>query len=165
MAAESKLSSRPSRFCPSRCTCSTGGIPSNRKGEVEPASLSFLKPVALPKDSADLDRRKALAEWIVDPENPLTARVVVNRIWQWHFGTGLVATANDFGNLGVEPSHPELLDWLAANVHCSRAGQSKICIGGLCSPRRTDRGTPFMPPVLRKRRGLPFALAVSRAAD
>lgn len=90
------------------------GDPEQPKGEVEPASLSFLKPVALPKDSADLDRRKALAEWIVDPENPLTARVVVNRIWQWHFGTGLVATANDFGNLGVEPSHPELLDWLAA---------------------------------------------------
>lgn len=90
------------------------GDPEQKQDEVEPASLSFLNPVQLPKDAADIDRRKKLAEWIVDPENPLTARVIVNRIWQWHFGTGLVATANDFGNLGVEPSHPQLLDWLAA---------------------------------------------------
>ncbi len=58
-------------------------------------------------------RRAALAKWIADPKNPLTARVMVNRVWQYHFGQGLARNANNFGKMGKKPSHPELLDWLA----------------------------------------------------
>ena len=59
-------------------------------------------------------RRLALAQWIASPENPLTVRVIVNRIWQHHFGRGIVATPNDFGKIGKRPTHPELLDWLGS---------------------------------------------------
>lgn len=74
--------------------------------------------VLLPDDAPEWDDRTpaprlALAKWITDPANPLTARVMVNRIWEHHFGAGIVASANDFGRMGSRPSHPELLDWLA----------------------------------------------------
>jgi len=77
-----------------------------------PTVLGDLLPTIAPT-ATSTGRRSALAQWIVRPENPLTARVYVNRIWQQHFGRGLVATPSDFGRLGEAPSHPELLDWLA----------------------------------------------------
>ena len=70
--------------------------------------------IRLTRDTAEQERRRTLAEWIASPENPLTARVMANRIWQGHFGTGLVDTPSDFGRNGTKPTHPELLDWLAS---------------------------------------------------
>lgn len=78
-----------------------------------PAAVKGLPPVDLPADSLEADRRRAFAEWVIHPDNPLTWRVIVNRIWQHHFGDGLVRTPNDFGFNGERPTHPELLDWLA----------------------------------------------------
>ncbi|NOY01067.1 MAG: DUF1553 domain-containing protein [Verrucomicrobia bacterium] len=89
------------------------GDPEQPKEELAPASISSLGKIKLPKGATDTQRRFALAEWITNVENPLTVRVMVNRIWQGHFGIGLVETSNDFGRAGVKPSHPGLLDWLA----------------------------------------------------
>jgi hypothetical protein len=90
-----------------------------RKGdEIKPGFLSAFDDrfaeIAAPKDGRTTGRRTALANWIADPKNPLTARVIVNRVWQQHFGRGIVATPGDFGSQGDKPTHPELLDWLAA---------------------------------------------------
>ena len=73
-------------------------------------------PTAIPPaDCHTSGRRRALAEWLGSPENPLTARVIVNRIWHHHFGRGIVATLDNFGRMGETPTHPELLDWLAVD--------------------------------------------------
>ena len=89
------------------------GDPEQPGEEVVPAVLSALGDLKLPNDAPEQQRRRALADWIASPQNPLTARVMVNRIWQGHFGTGLVETPSDFGLNGTKPSHPDLLDWLA----------------------------------------------------
>lgn len=80
---------------------------------VSPGFLRVLSHVAGPEyPECEPRRRTALADWITSPANPLTTRVIVNRIWKQHFGRGLVRSVNDFGTLGGEPTHPELLDWL-----------------------------------------------------
>jgi hypothetical protein len=96
-------------------------IPGKRKPEeIAPGVLSVLNPAPLEilQPSTSLNstgRRTALAQWLTRPDNPLTPRVMVNRLWQYHFGKGLVESASDLGRLGQPPSHPELLDNLAAD--------------------------------------------------
>ncbi len=95
----------------------TGGDPFSPAAKVEPGGLSVLGSIGNRQSAIGSDiegRRLALANWIVAPENPLTARVMVNRIWQWHFGQALAGNPNNFGATGKKPTHPELLDWLAA---------------------------------------------------
>ncbi|MEX2215660.1 MAG: PSD1 and planctomycete cytochrome C domain-containing protein [Phycisphaeraceae bacterium] len=93
-----------------------GGALESPLNVVEPGVMSALGDF-LPKDwkmpLGPQGRRLALAQWIAHKDNPLTARVIVNRVWQMHFGTGLVATPSQFGKMGRRPTHPELLDWLA----------------------------------------------------
>ena len=89
------------------------GNPMQRSDIVEPDVPSVLGSLDLPSDTPERDRRVALARHITNPDHPLMARVIANRIWQHHFGTGLVDTPSDFGSLGERPSHPRLLDWLA----------------------------------------------------
>lgn len=88
------------------------GDPSNLGPEVPRRFLQLFGGQELPKDAKGSGRAE-LAQWLTEPTNPLTARVMVNRIWQHHFGKGLVTTPNDFGTRGAAPTHPELLDFLA----------------------------------------------------
>ncbi|MBY0522039.1 MAG: DUF1553 domain-containing protein [Gemmataceae bacterium] len=97
-----------------------GGDPQKKGAAVTPASLSVLAGLPsryeLPATASETDRRLALAKWIIGADNPLTPRVLANRLWHYHFGTGIVDTPSDFGWMGSRPSHPELLDWLARQV-------------------------------------------------
>jgi len=95
------------------------GSPHSPSDEVDPAFPGLFDPhqpsLADAKSTTDQSagRRRVLADWIASPENRLTARVMVNRIWQFHFGRGIVRSSNNFGQLGTPPTHPELLDYLA----------------------------------------------------
>lgn len=98
-----------------------GGNPLKKGKTVVPASLSVLKEIEpasyiLPGKTSESERRLAFANWIVHEDNPVTPRVLANRIWHYHFGTGIVDTPNDFGYMGGRPSHPELLDLLAIKL-------------------------------------------------
>ncbi len=92
------------------------GEPTAQREQVNPGTVAALGKLPISEASPEQQRRVALAEWIVSRNNPLTARVIVNRLWQFHFGKGLVATPSDLGKAGVAPTHPELLDWLAMQL-------------------------------------------------
>lgn len=102
------------------------GLAANKGEEVSAAVPVVLtrQPLPFPKPDKTSLRRRTLAEWIGSPENPLTWRVMVNRVWQHHFGAGLVITPSNFGFSGAKPTHPELLDWLAGQF-ISNGGKLK----------------------------------------
>lgn len=101
-----------------------GGDPFSPTIAVKPAALSVVENLGGPSGPKYLSsvaesvtgRRRALADWITHPRNPLTARVIANRVWQWHFGQAIAGNPNNFGATGKKPTHPELLDWLAASL-------------------------------------------------
>lgn len=116
-----------------------------------PGALSAVNPLparfAVGSDDPEGARRHALADWITDPRNPLTWRSIVNRVWQYHFGRGLVETPNDFGRMGAQPSHPELLDWLA--VEFRDGGQSLKMLHKLIVTSATYRQVSTVDPANR----------------
>jgi hypothetical protein len=128
-----------------------------KKGEtVYPAVPTVVRPL-LPVANRN---RLMLARWLVDPRNPLTARVTVNRIWQSYFGRGLVATTEDFGTRGEKPSHPELLDWLASEF--VRQGWSLKAMHRLIVQSATYRQTAHASPELYARD--PYNTLLARGA-
>lgn len=95
----------------------SGGELSRPGAEISPGFVQAMLPADAPIECSTANKRRSeLARWLTSSEHPLTARVIVNRLWQHHFGAGLVATASDFGRNGQRPTHPELLDWLAREL-------------------------------------------------
>ena len=107
--------------------------------------------------------RQKFVEWVLDRKNPLFARVAVNRLWQWHFGVGLVKTPSDFGTLSEPPTHPELLDWLATQF--VESGYSMKAMHRLIVTSRTYQ-LVFQNSFGRcvNRSGQPLPLAIPRSA-
>ncbi len=101
------------------------------------------RELGITNETPEGQRRAALARWIAHRDNPLTWRSIVNRIWQYHFGVGIVATPDDFGRMGERPSHPELLDWLAVWFR-DQAGQSLKRLHYLLVTSTTYRQTSFV---------------------
>lgn len=115
---------------------------------IVPGFLSLLSPgnaeiIPISTAPQSSGRRTALANWMVSPQNQLTTRVITNRVWQYHFGTGLVSTSNDFGHMGETPSHPELLDWLTS--HFVKNGWSIKKLHRLIMNSSTYRLSAFHP--------------------
>jgi hypothetical protein len=106
------------------------GDPRQPLKEVEPGTVRLNASASglfgLPRSASEGERRVALARWITARDNPLTWRVIANRIWQYHFGRGLVDSPNDFGRMGQSPSHPELLDWLACEFRDGGQSMKKL---------------------------------------
>ncbi len=136
------------------------GNPGQKQEPVGPGVIQSLAGLSadlrIAMDAPDAVRRQRLAEWITDVHNPLTPRVIANRLWHYHFGVGIVDTPNDFGFNGGRPTHPELLDWLAselisptfAQASGSRAREALVSSG---VSARTDlsNATPPSPPLRR----------------
>jgi hypothetical protein len=129
------------RKTPRKTTIMLGGDFTRKGAVVQPATPTVLHAPAAQSQAAT---RLDMARWIVDPRNPLTARVIVNRSWQQYFGLGLVETENDFGTQGTPPSHPELLDWLAVRFISSGWSMKELhrLIVTSATYRQTSRHRP-----------------------
>ena len=117
------------------------------QGLVSPGALSAIPGIPsrfeFPPGTPESARRAALADWFVHEHNPLTWRSIANRVWQWHVGRGLCDTPGDFGRMGGTPSHPELLDWLAAEIR--RSGSLKAIHRLICTSRAYRRESACPP--------------------
>jgi hypothetical protein len=169
---------------PSEARIQVRGEPSNAGETVPRGALDLLGKALRPaftngiNPSADRSGRLEFANWLTDPKNPLSARVIVNRVWQHHFGRGLVATSGDFGTRGQEPSHPELLDYLASRFIESgwsiKALHRRILVSSVyqqssLSSRQTDPENRWLARMSRRRLDAEAVrdsmLAVSGALD
>lgn len=131
----------PAALAGARSYLLVAGDVHQQAGEVDVGWPALFGPT--PKERMQARPRTALVDWLVSPRHPLTARVWVNRVWQHHFGRGLVATSSDFGLKGARPSHPELLDWLATDLRDGGWSTKRLHRRIVCSStyRQASRGS------------------------